>query len=191
VIVMVGNRLLSIAQARLPGRVWTVARSGDAALLAAHLELGADVNDANHADAMNPTPLFVASRHGHLAVTEVLLDRKADVTVQNCRASECLMVAAQSGHAKIVARLLRTPVNIDLSNYEGSTSLSMAAQNGHLETVKLLVQGGANTIHRCKGRTPAAWAARFHHVAIVEYLAQSRGVPQTPSEQSLARGHDQ
>eukprot|EP01047_Picozoa_sp_COSAG01_P031394 COSAG01_NODE_2227_length_8132_cov_3.231420_10_plen_463_part_00 len=173
VVALVGERLLCVAEARVPGLVWKAAKSGDAAQVVQLLDLGADVNDANSADAMNPTPLFVAARLGRLAVVEALLRRSADVTTQNCRACQCLMVAAQNGHTATVERLLQTKaVDIDLPNYQSSTPLTMAAQNGHMDAVRLLVLAGADKTHRCslEGYTAAQWASTMGHQEIVAFL---------------------
>jgi hypothetical protein len=171
---IVGEKLLSIARARQPGQVWAAARSDSIAQLVALLQLGADVNDPYSADAMNPSPLFIAVRLGHRAATDVLLANEADVTILNCRAGTCLSVAAQSGYASIVAQLLRvTPsVDVDRQNYQGSTPLTLAAQNGHFETAKLLVKAGADKTLTCMGMTAKGFAEQGGHHEIVEYLAQ-------------------
>ena len=55
-----------------------------------------------------PTPLFVASRHGHTEIVKMLLDKGADVNVKVKEIDKYytpLSIAKMQGHTKIVQLL--------------------------------------------------------------------------------------
>jgi ankyrin repeat protein len=120
---------------------------------------------------MNPTPIFIACRNGHLSVVRQLIAAGADLSLRNSRESQCLMLAAQGGHAQVTQLVLPQPgIVVDDLNHEGSTPLSMAAQNGHAQVVQMLLAAGANKNHVCKGRTPKQWAKVYGHNSVAALL---------------------
>ena len=68
--------------AELAGRLFGMARAGDARRLAAYLDAGVPVNLAN---ANGDTLLMLAAYHGHPTTAQVLIERGADVDRTNAR----------------------------------------------------------------------------------------------------------
>ena len=74
---------------------------------------GADVND--HDDNDIQTPLYYASKHGHLDIVEFLVESGANRILMIFSLWTTLHYAAQQGHVEIVKYLVsdvRTPVPV-------------------------------------------------------------------------------
>eukprot|EP00439_Symbiodinium_sp_Y106_P041910 s603_g5.t1 len=69
----------------------------------------------------------------------LLVEAKADLNLQNCRAETSLHLASRSGHHEVVKQLLENRAETDLADARGRTPLLRAAELGHPETVNLLL----------------------------------------------------
>lgn len=115
-----------------------------------------------HADYMSDegfTALHLAAARGHLAVLEVLFERKVDV---NCRSqnalqygSSALHLAASNGQLEVVKFLLARGAKPEMyraSNWfcswfsNGSSPLWLAAIHGHADVVETLLQAGVKEL---------------------------------------------
>lgn len=78
------------------------------------------------------TALMLASSHGRIESTNLLLKCGADVNIQDVDGSTALMCAAEHGQREIVKILLKQP-NIDasLTDCDNQTALSIAVENQH------------------------------------------------------------
>jgi outer membrane protein assembly factor BamB len=72
--------LQTTPKAQLNEKLWSAARAGDVAAIAAALDQGADVNARSRYDA---TALFYAADRGHLGAVRLLLERGAEVNAQD------------------------------------------------------------------------------------------------------------
>lgn len=106
------------------------------------------------------------------AVTNLLLDAKADANVKNDYGSTPVVLAAQTGRTNVIRLLLKAGADPKVTNRSGSTSLHRAAAAGHLDTVKVLVEEGKADCNGAKddGSTPLYMAALYGHTSTVKYL---------------------
>ena len=89
--------------AELAGRLFDMARSGDAARLAAYLDAGVPVNLTNSA---GDTLLMLAAYYGNPATVRVLIERGADVNRISDRGQTPLAGAVFIGDDEVVRLLL-------------------------------------------------------------------------------------
>ena len=80
--------------AELAGRIFDMARNGDAATLAAYLDAGVPIDLTNSA---GDTLVMLAAYHGHPATVQVLTTRGADVNRVNDRGQTPLAGAVFKG----------------------------------------------------------------------------------------------
>ena len=76
-------------------------------------------------------------------MVQLLLERGAEVNVQNKYGETPLYMAAWSGHSDVVKMLLDGGAKPDLVTKLGCTPMHMAASNGHIKVVQLLLESGA------------------------------------------------
>ena len=89
--------------------LWDAARAGDAARVARALDKGADVNSGNRYKA---GALFFAADRGHVEVVKLLLDRGANINVQDTFYKfRPIMMALMNGHTEVVKLLLERGSN--------------------------------------------------------------------------------
>ena len=107
------------------------------------LYAGANVKAAIRLGAY--TPLILASRSGHAAMVETLLNSGADVNQATGTGATPLMLAAASGSADAVRVLLARGAAVNAKESKrGETALMFAAASNRAEVVKLLLTNGAD-----------------------------------------------
>jgi ankyrin repeat protein len=121
------------------------ARTGNTTELGAMVRHGLPVNLA---DPKGNTLLLLASYHGHLETTAMLLAAKADPNRRNDRGQTCLGGVAFKGYVEIAALLLSCGAQIDSDNGAGMTPLMFAALFGRTEMVRFLTEAGASLQQR-------------------------------------------
>ena len=87
----------------LAGRLFDMARAGDAATLAQYVDAGVPVNLTN---AAGDTLVMLAAYHGHADAVRALVDRGADVNRPNDRGQTPLAGAVFKGEDAVVAALV-------------------------------------------------------------------------------------
>ena len=130
------HALAQDAKQALNDQLWEAARKGDAVMVKALLDKGADVNAKFRYGA---TALSYASDKGHVEVVNVLLERGADVNVRDTfYQSTPLQWAASKGHLAIIKALLdKGAAGID-------QVLMIGVRRGNAEMVRIvLAKGGA------------------------------------------------
>lgn len=150
------------------GPIHDAAKKGDVAAIAAALDAGADVNEA---DGFG-TPLYHAVRKGHLAAAKLLIERGADVNATT-KVDPPLMAAASRELIDLITLLLANGADPN-SERKGETALHVAAGRGCLSCVKALVEAGADVnavwIQEPNARTPVHLAKLRDHQVVVDYL---------------------
>ena len=127
-----------------------------------------DVNANVH---FNWTPLFAASRNGHVDVAQVLLDHGADVNVADALGQVPLLWALDHGHPMLVQLLLKHGANVNMQTSDNRFPLRSSVLLGNVEDVRLLLDHGADVHIQCmEGLTPLQLAARLEHRDIAQLL---------------------
>ena len=110
---------------------------------AVKLLLDADTIDINSASKIGTTPLIIASAFGHKVVTQMLLQKGADVLSENWYGT-ALHCAAHSGENETILELLNNGVDVDITDSGGRTPLHCATSSGHIAAMETLLSKGAN-----------------------------------------------
>jgi len=146
------------------------AMRGDLAVVRALLEKGGDVNAAQ-GDGM--TALHWAASRGDSALSALLLQRQARVTVTTrIGALTPLHIAAQNGNASVVQLLLRAKADANAVTENGATVMHLAALGGDTTVILSLLKSGAavNAAEPSWGHTPLMIAADRGRAAAVRVL---------------------
>ncbi len=100
-----------------------------------------------------------------------VLDRGANVDLQDSDGDTALHRAAQSGNVKILELLLAKSAKPDVKNKVGGTPLMWAAVFGHEDGARALLAKGADpSLKDNQGRTAAAWALENKRDEIAQLL---------------------
>ena len=89
-------------------------------------------------------PLHLAAKMGDESLVHLLLEKNADVNLQDMYGLTALHLATQSGNGNIVRLLLERKACIDLRTDLGRTPLHWAILHGDLGIVTLLVDAGSD-----------------------------------------------
>jgi ankyrin repeat protein len=155
------------------------ARSPNSDVIERFLNAGADINILNEYGesslllAASNIPPGEVPGSGHSYVTELLIDRGADVKVKNNRGWTVLHETSSNGHETVVKLLLYKGADIAAKDNDGITALHVTSENGHEAVVKLLLDYGADIDAKDNGGlTPLHFAAGNGHEAVVELLLE-------------------
>ena len=119
------------------------ATHGDADLARMLIYAGANLRAATRLNGY--TPLFLASREGHHAVIQALLEAGADAKVVSSTGSTSLMLAAASGSVPAVKLLIDAGADVHArETARGQTALMFAAAYDRAAVIDLLLQKGAD-----------------------------------------------
>ncbi|XP_069688793.1 ankyrin-1-like [Periplaneta americana] len=171
------------------------ARRGDIADVAMLMLLGTALDGELQT---HKSPLCIASREGHLDVTQFLLNAGANASAilerinpvsaipmpfNNKEWLTPLHCAAQSGSVPIVQMTLATGVNMEVKDSKSRTPFMYAAQSGSLPLVKAFITWGAKlNLKDSDGATPIFHAARSGSVQLVKFFISL-------GEDPLSEGH--
>jgi len=105
--------------------VWTAAAQGNLEAIKQHVSAGTDL------DAKEPagggTPLIVAALFGQTEAARLLIEKGADVNIQNNDGATALHVAAFFGHPETVKLLLEKDAEVNAKNIRAETPLDTVA----------------------------------------------------------------
>lgn len=160
------------------------AQLGRAEMVTTLIKAGADVN--RYGLAEKETPLYSAVTHQHLSIAQALLEAGADAN-KGCLngPSYPIMKACTRGMA---ALLIQYKVDVNVTDRHGVSALLKAVQYKRKEVVKLLLDAGANLLHKDKdGYTPLIFAVEKGYDDIVRALLEHGADAEsfTPSGRTL------
>jgi hypothetical protein len=118
------------AIADLAGRLFDMARAGEAEKLAAYLDAGVPVNLTN---AKGDTLLMLAAYYGHPATVEVLTERGADVNRTNDRGQTPLAGAVFKGEDEVVRLLVQAGADPDAGAPSAIATAEVFGRSEYLE----------------------------------------------------------
>uniref|UniRef100_A0A2R9APY0 Uncharacterized protein n=1 Tax=Pan paniscus TaxID=9597 RepID=A0A2R9APY0_PANPA len=121
----------------LSAGIWSAALNGDLGRVK-HLIQKAE--DPSQPDSAGYTALHYASRNGHYAVCQFLLESGAKCDAQTHGGATALHRASYCGHTEIARLLLSHGSNPRVVDDDGMTSLHKAAERGHGDICSLLLQ---------------------------------------------------
>ena len=132
---------------------------GDLLAVQSLLNQGVDVN-SKAKGGKKSTALIAASRNGHLVLVKELIDRNANVDLEDKSGLTALMIAASRGNDGIVKTLLHSNAEVDKQdNDSGMTALMLAVRENNIRSARLLLENGANaTIENKEGKTAIDFA---------------------------------
>ena len=116
--------------AELAGRLFDMARTGDAETLAAYLDAGVPVNLTN---GNGDTLVMLAAYYGHAGTVRVLTARGADVDRANDRGQTPLAGAVFKGEDDVVRALLDAGADPDAGAPTAADTARVFGRSGYLE----------------------------------------------------------
>ncbi|MEF2550670.1 ankyrin repeat domain-containing protein [Aurantimonas sp. A2-1-M11] len=141
----------------LAAMVFEAARRGDAVAMADFLDKGLPPNLRND---KGDSLLMLASYHGHVELTQLLLTRGADPSLTNDRGQTPLAGAAFKGETGIAQLLLDHGASVDGTGPDGRTPLMMAAMFNRTAMVETFLARGADLNARAVDGMDALGAAK-------------------------------
>lgn len=158
--------------------------SGNAKIVRAFLDSGADVNKTNKNGS---TPLSASTNLSSADITKILLAAGANPNLINKSGKTSLMLAAEHGRTETVKILLDKGANINESDAIGDTALMSAVFYGHDKTVKFLLERGAQVnLKDASGWTAINSATHKGYAQIVRMLLNCGASPGVRNK----HGHD-
>jgi ankyrin repeat protein len=155
------------------------ARAGETERMAQLLRAGLPVNLCNE---RGDSLLMLASYHGNLNVTRLLLEQRADPERANDRGQTPLAGAAFKGDAVVARLLLDFGARVDGKSAEGKTALMFAAMFDQLDVLKLLLERGADPeLRDTRGCTALDYARAMGASGTANWLDQFPQVRRQPA----------
>lgn len=113
-------------------------------LLGILIEQGVDVNAKHEIEETGRTALYYAAARGLCETAKTLIEKGAEVNVQDRVGKTPLHYAAENGHCETAKTLIEHKANVNAQDQVGRTALHYAAEKGDYKTVKALIQKGAD-----------------------------------------------
>ncbi|CAF1052114.1 unnamed protein product [Rotaria sordida] len=158
----------------------------DLDIIEACIEAGADLDfapsgsDADNLNITGQTALFMATLKDRINIVKFLIEKGAQVNIQNRYGVSPLLLCSESGNRELVQTLIEAGANVNITpqgelaeeNFlVGQTPLFVAAKKGHVEICEYLIQNGADVnAVTMTGATPLYTAIEEDHLEVVVLL---------------------
>ncbi len=118
------------------------------------------------------TLLHYACKNGWEDIVQKLLEKKADVEVENKKGDRPLHFAIIGGSVEIVKWLLAKKAKVNATNKRGYTPLFFVGSKNGIQIAKLLLKHGANIGYKSKKNknTPLHYIIWNYNIPLVEFL---------------------
>ena len=140
-----------------------------------------------------------AAADDNALLAQALIEKNIDLEVVNSKGFSPLKIASKRGNINVVRVLLngRADPNFIGKKVPGFSALNNAVQFGQLGCAKLLIDYGANLVHKDMTNTALHSASYGGHPDVVEFLIRDVGMNvnqrnnanRTPLYQSITQGH--
>ena len=135
------------------------------------LLLACDEIQVGLADFSDDQAIHHSAERGYTEITELLLDKGADVNARGDEDKTPVLKAARSGNISCLELLLNRGARVDDTGTNGWTSLMWAAVNNKVSHINLLLDRGADINMKDKrGQTPLYMTAWLGHLSVAELL---------------------
>ena len=133
---------------------------------------------------LNLTPLMICCKEGHAKAAKDLIQKGADVNLENVNHWTPLMLAVDGGHEEVVELLLTHEADVAFVGRYGYTVLHQAVYRRHAGVLRLLVGECLEQLDvpNDKGFTPLHIASRHGHEECVDILLRARADPTSQPE---------
>lgn len=121
--------------------------------------------DLNIRDMYGRSPLYIASKYGHVNICKMLLDRGANVHLRDTNTFTPLHSASKFNKADVCALLLKYGASINEKATSGGwTPLYLACHFGSIQACRVLLENGANVYEKItKDESTALHAAVYYN----------------------------
>jgi ankyrin repeat protein len=139
---------------------------------------GEDVNGLNHS---KQSPLYVAAKYGNEDAVCLLIEKAADVTLQDASQRSCIHAAAEGGKLKAAKAIAgKVPDEFQLQQFFNSldnaqkSALHVASEKGYADIAQYLIDNKCEVdIQDCSKKTALHFAALSGSVTTVRTLLQA------------------
>lgn len=147
------------------------ANIGDITRVKEELEKGGGVNMPE--DKKGSTAVMFAAERGFLPIVKLLVEKGADVTVQNRYGYTSLHASSSGDHLEVSEFLIAKGANVNALDEGGRTPLFVAAEKNRMGHVRLLKEHGADLeIRDARQWTPLFAAVDSGSLEVVKYLLE-------------------
>jgi ankyrin repeat protein len=142
----------------------------------------------NQVDKHGRSALILAASEGHLAIIDILVERRADLACADKDGLSALCWACLKGHYNAALTLIAHGADVNHTDQSGRTPLDLATFYGDVKLVQLLVEKGAAIEHVDKiGMRPLERAIGCRNVPVVVCFLK-KGAKLNPATWAMAQG---
>jgi len=135
-------------------------------------------------------PLHLAAENGHVAIVEMLLDRRADPNFRDANGCTALMSAIERGQTGAIRCLLRAGTDKEAADKNGARALHWAVQMGLTEVTNELIAAGCEKDAKAKfDSSPMHIGARSGYADTVMALVRAGANVEALTNQSYTPLH--
>lgn len=126
-----------------------------------------DIKDIDKQNEKGETKLLIAVVENDIETAKSLIDKGADVNIQDFKSDSAYLYAGAEGRTEILEYMLQySYIDVSVVNRFGGNTLIPAAEKGHLKNVKLLVSDD---------RIDIDFQNNFGYTALIEAVALTNG----------------